>query len=194
MTLFECTSLSMVTLARPPTQSSLKITNGSFQYAAPCLWNELPTDLREPRASSDTVSFTFTYHTWQLNFRDLPVAALHQGAPGQMTWLEDPPPWLMTWVELDDAMPWLRPVYWFASVIVLKENTSSSAIAERPCCRVGWAKIEDWNWETIFTDTIGLSSTTVTYLASKEPKSAKKRKITAILLFKVIQGHRGRYQ
>jgi len=28
------------------------------------------------------------------------VAALHQGAPGQMTWLEDPPPWLK---------PWLRP-------------------------------------------------------------------------------------
>ena len=28
-----------------------------------------------------------------------PVAALHQGAPGQMTWLEDPPPWLMTWLE-----------------------------------------------------------------------------------------------
>jgi len=22
------------------------------------------------------------------------VAALHQGAPGQMTWLKDPPPWL----------------------------------------------------------------------------------------------------
>jgi len=30
-------------------------------YAAPCLWNELPSS----RASSDTVSFTFTYHTWQ---------------------------------------------------------------------------------------------------------------------------------
>jgi len=28
------------------------------------------------------------------------VAALHQGVPGQMTWLEDPPPWLK---------PWLRP-------------------------------------------------------------------------------------
>ena len=41
-------SSSMVTLARPPTRSSLKITNRSFQYAAPCLWNELPTDLREP--------------------------------------------------------------------------------------------------------------------------------------------------
>ena len=28
--------------------------------------------------------------------------------------------------------------------------------------------MEDWNWETIFTDYIGLYSTTVTYLASKE--------------------------
>jgi len=28
-------------------------------------------------------------------------------------------------------------------------------------------KVEDWNWETIFTDIIGLYSTTVTYLASK---------------------------
>jgi len=42
-------SSSMVTLARPPTHSSLKITNRSFRYAAPCLWNELPTDLCEPR-------------------------------------------------------------------------------------------------------------------------------------------------
>ena len=39
----------LVTLARPPTRSTLKITNRSFQYAAPCLFNELPTDLREPR-------------------------------------------------------------------------------------------------------------------------------------------------
>ena len=38
-------SSSMVTLARPPTHSSLKITNRCFRYAAPSLWN----DLREPR-------------------------------------------------------------------------------------------------------------------------------------------------
>jgi len=37
--------------------------------------------------------------------RSKSVAALHQGAPGQMTLLEDPP-------------PWLRPAYCFASVIV----------------------------------------------------------------------------
>ena len=42
-------SSSTVTFARPPTRSSLKITNRSFQYAAHCLWNELPIDLREPR-------------------------------------------------------------------------------------------------------------------------------------------------
>jgi len=28
------------------------------------------------------------------------VAALHQGAPGQITWLEDPPPWLKPWLAL----------------------------------------------------------------------------------------------
>jgi len=27
-----------------------------------------------------------------------PVAAQHQGAPGQMIWLEDPPPWLKPWL------------------------------------------------------------------------------------------------
>jgi len=41
-------SSSMVTLTRPPFQSSLKITNRSFRFAAPCLWSERPTDLREP--------------------------------------------------------------------------------------------------------------------------------------------------
>ena len=31
-------------------------------------------------------------------------------------------------------------------------NTSSSAIVERPRCKVGylWPKVEDWNWERIF--------------------------------------------
>jgi len=57
-----------------------------------------------------------------------------------------------------------------------------------------WLKVEDRNWETIFTDIIGLSSTTVTYLASKESEISEKRKIKAITPFKVIQGHRSRYQ
>jgi len=38
-------STSVVTLARPPLSSSLKITDHSFHYASPCLWNQLPLSL-----------------------------------------------------------------------------------------------------------------------------------------------------
>jgi len=54
--------------------------------------------------------------------------------------------------------------------------------------------VEDWNWETIFTDIIGLYSTTVTYLDSEAIEFGKICKIRAITPFKVIQGHRDRYQ
>ena len=37
----------VVTLARPPTSSSLKITDHSFCYALPCLWNQLLLSLRQ---------------------------------------------------------------------------------------------------------------------------------------------------
>ena len=51
----------MATLARPPTRSSLKITNRSFRYAAPCLWNELPTDLCEPRQTQSPALSPITH-------------------------------------------------------------------------------------------------------------------------------------
>ena len=38
-------SSSVVTLACPPTRSSLKITSRSFRYASPYLWNQLPHSL-----------------------------------------------------------------------------------------------------------------------------------------------------
>ena len=41
-------SLSVVTFARPPTRSSLKIAGHSFRYASPHLWNQLPHLLRQP--------------------------------------------------------------------------------------------------------------------------------------------------
>ena len=52
--------------------------------------------------------------------------------------------------------------------------------------------MEDWNWETIFTDIISLYSTTLFGQQSKSNavKNAKK----AITPFKVIQGYQGRYQ
>ena len=39
-------SSSVVTLSRPPT-SSLRITNRSFRYASPHLWNQLPVSFRQ---------------------------------------------------------------------------------------------------------------------------------------------------
>ena len=41
-------SSSVVTLSRPPTFSSLRITNRSFRYASPHLWNQLPVSFRQP--------------------------------------------------------------------------------------------------------------------------------------------------
>ena len=46
------TSSSLVTLLHPQAQSSLKITNRSFRYAAPHLWNKLPPSLRVPCQSA----------------------------------------------------------------------------------------------------------------------------------------------
>ena len=44
-------SSALVTLTRPSTSSSLWITDRSFQYASPCLWNQLPATLRQPRTN-----------------------------------------------------------------------------------------------------------------------------------------------
>ena len=44
-------SSSVVTLSRPPTISSLKITDRSFRYASPRLWNQLPDSSRQPHYS-----------------------------------------------------------------------------------------------------------------------------------------------
>ena len=44
-------SSSLVTLARPSTSSSLRITDRSFQYASPRLWNQLPAFLCQPHTN-----------------------------------------------------------------------------------------------------------------------------------------------
>jgi len=41
-------SSSTVTLARPSVSSSLQVTNRSFTYASPYLWNQLPSSFRQP--------------------------------------------------------------------------------------------------------------------------------------------------
>ena len=46
--------LSVVTLARPPTSSSLKITDRFFRYASPSLCNQLPMSLRQPHSGTSS--------------------------------------------------------------------------------------------------------------------------------------------
>ena len=38
-------------IGHAPTSSSLRITDRSFQYASPRLWNQLPASLRQPRTN-----------------------------------------------------------------------------------------------------------------------------------------------
>jgi len=53
-------SSSVVTIYRPSTISSLKITDRLFRYASPRLWNQLPDSFRQPRQSClDSPSSSF---------------------------------------------------------------------------------------------------------------------------------------
>ena len=47
-------SPSVVTLARPPTSSSLPTTDRSFRSASSCLWKQLPVSLHQPHPSLST--------------------------------------------------------------------------------------------------------------------------------------------
>ena len=47
-------SSSVVILARPPSSSSLKITDRSFRHASPCLWNQLALSLRKPHSGTSS--------------------------------------------------------------------------------------------------------------------------------------------
>ena len=50
-------SSSVVTLAWPPSSSFLKITDRSFRYASPCLWNQIPFSLRQPHSGTSSSFF-----------------------------------------------------------------------------------------------------------------------------------------
>ena len=47
----------VVTLARPPSLFSLKITYCSFRYASPCLWNLLPLSLHKSHSGASYFIF-----------------------------------------------------------------------------------------------------------------------------------------
>jgi len=63
-------SSSSVALSQPSSSSSLKITDCSFRYASPCLWNKLPASFRQPNPDH---SFS---HSSQPNFLSSSVSSL----------------------------------------------------------------------------------------------------------------------
>ena len=67
-------SSSLVTLDRPST--SLRITDRSFQYASPRLWNQLPASLRQPRTNlSNSASPSSSSGTSSISSIDSPLSS-----------------------------------------------------------------------------------------------------------------------
>ena len=77
-------SSSLVTLARPPT-SSLRITDRSFQYASPRLWNQLPAPLRQPRTnlSNSASPISLSGISSIISSIDSPLSVSHHPSPLQ---------------------------------------------------------------------------------------------------------------
>jgi len=68
----------LVTLARPSTSSSLRITDHSFHYASPGLWNELPAFLCQPRTDIQLSNFDSASSmsgTSSIGFIDSPLSS-----------------------------------------------------------------------------------------------------------------------
>ena len=71
---YQLMNAPVVTLSRPPTISSLKITDRSFRYASPRLWNQLPDSFRQPHHSRlDSI----TSSTSQLVSVIIPTLVIH---------------------------------------------------------------------------------------------------------------------
>ena len=78
----------LVTLARPSTSSSLRITDRSFQYASPRLLNQLPASLHQPRTTlTNSASPSSLSGTSSISYIDSPLWSsiaprLHSFTPG----------------------------------------------------------------------------------------------------------------
>jgi len=56
-------SSALITLARPPTSSSLWTTDHSFSCASQCLWNQLP---HQPHPNLSTMTYLFPHRSHHL--------------------------------------------------------------------------------------------------------------------------------
>ena len=70
----------LVTLARPFTSSSLRITDRSFQYASPRLRNQLPAPLRQPRTNLSNSASPSSFE-WNFLHRFHRLTTHHPSSP-----------------------------------------------------------------------------------------------------------------
>jgi len=65
----------VITFARPPLSSSLKITDRSCRHASPCLCNQLPASFRQPR-SNHSPSYS-SFHSSSLTCFIITILTIH---------------------------------------------------------------------------------------------------------------------
>ena len=70
------TGIAIITLSRLPFSSSLKVNNRSFRHASPCLWNQLPKELRLPTDHKD-LSLSSDLTRVSSSFPSSPVYCYH---------------------------------------------------------------------------------------------------------------------
>ena len=74
LTITERTEYKLLSLTSTP--SSLRITDRSFQYASPCLWNQPPASLRQPRTNlSNSASPSSLSGTFSISSTDSPLSS-----------------------------------------------------------------------------------------------------------------------
>ena len=89
---------SVVTLSRSPTISSVKITDRSFSYASPRLWNQLPDSFRQRLAShvSTHLFIHLSAHLYYHHHHSHHPSLLHSFTPGSKPTVSTNPPHLNT--------------------------------------------------------------------------------------------------
>ena len=133
-----------VTLARPPTSSSLRITDrslASFRYASPCLWNQLPISLRQPHSSPSVSWLPCSSSCHIFSLCQLPTFSIHNSlsfTPGSrptfFTSLSHHR--LPSGLRTDSTALWLVRFSWASRFVFLVFFISLSCLV--PCGRLSY--------------------------------------------------------
>src|SRR5579872_2504126 len=103
-------SSKLITLERPSIPSPCKLSNRSFQHAAPQIWNSLPSTFRTPSYSSHLPSLSYYQFHKQLKTYLFDCSFHPLMSQGQIP--SPPPPYLYYFILGPVLGYWLCTVYW----------------------------------------------------------------------------------